>query len=172
MNNPIINVADIEMLALPPALAPKGKAAERYDSTRGSIGRKLGAKLLGYNVTAVPPGKRAFPFHNHQVNEEMFFVLAGVGEIRIGVKTFPIRRGDVICCPAGGVETAHQIVNTGSEELRYLAVSTQQSPDVTEYPDTGRFGILAQLAANEDGTARTLMFVGREAESLNYWDSE
>ena len=48
------------------------------------------------------PGKRAFPFHNHQVNEEMFFVIAGSGEVRIGAEMFPIRKGDIIACPAGG----------------------------------------------------------------------
>lgn len=136
------------------------------------MSRQVGAKKLGYNVTAVPPGKRAFPFHNHQVNEEMFFVLAGSGEVRIGAETFPIRKGDIIACPAGGLDTAHQIVNTGSEELRYLAVSTQQSPEVAEYPDTGRFGVLAELAPDVGGTPRMLMFVGREVHSLNYWEGE
>jgi uncharacterized cupin superfamily protein len=43
----------------------------------------------------------------------------GSGKIRIGDETFPIRTGDIIACPAGGHETAHQIVNTGSQELRY-----------------------------------------------------
>ena len=41
-------------------------------------------------------GKRAFPFHSHRVNEEMFFVLEGKGEIRIGTETYPVTRGDVI----------------------------------------------------------------------------
>jgi uncharacterized cupin superfamily protein len=123
MTRPILNIADVELLARPPGFAPTGAAGERYDAKMGFIGRQVGAKKLGYNVTAVPPGKRAFPFHNHQVNEEMFFVLAGSGEVRIGAETFPIRKGDIIACPAGGHATAHQIVNTGSEELRYLAVA-------------------------------------------------
>ena len=125
-----------------------------------------------YNLTAVPPGKRAFPFHNHQVNEEMFSVLAGSGEIRIGDETFPIRTGDIIACPAGGHETAHQIINSGSQELRYLAISTQQSAEIAEYPDTGRFGVLAEMAQNSNETARMLMFVGREEQSLSYWEEE
>ena len=152
--------------------APTGAAAERYDTKMGFISRKIGARKLGYNLTAVPPGERAFPFHNHQVNEEMFFVLAGSGEIRIGDETFPIRTGDIIACPAGGHETAHQIINTGSQELRYLAISTQQSPEIAEYPDTGRFGVLAEMAQNSNETARMLMFVGREEQSLSYWEEE
>ena len=46
------------------------------------VGPRIGAQLLGYNITAVPPGKRAFPLHNHHVNEEMFFILSGSGELR------------------------------------------------------------------------------------------
>jgi len=83
-------------------------------------------------------------------------VLAGSGEIRIGDETFPIRAGDIIACPAGGHETAHQIINTESQELRYLAISTQQSPEIAEYPDTGRFGVLAEMAQNSNETVGCL----------------
>jgi uncharacterized cupin superfamily protein len=72
MIRPILNIADVELLARAPGFAPTGAAGERYDAQIGFISRQVGAKKLGYNVTAVPPGKRAFPFHNHQVNEEMF----------------------------------------------------------------------------------------------------
>ena len=52
--------------------------------------------------------------------------------------------GDIIACPPGGPETAHQILNTGNEELRYLAVSTKPSPEICDYPDSGKFGVLAE----------------------------
>ena len=100
----------------------------------GMIGSMIGAQKLGYNVTEIPPGKRAFPFHNHRVNGEMFFVLVGRGEVRIGSQTYAIRAGDIIACPPGGQETAHQIINTGSKPPRYLAVSTQLSPEVEFFP--------------------------------------
>lgn len=172
MKNPIINIADVELQSRPLAFAPTGAAAERYDAKVGFIGQQLGAKKLGYNVTAVPPGKRAYPFHNHLANEEMFFVLNGAGEIRIGESVFPIRSGDVIACPAGGRETAHQIVNVGDEELRYLAISTKIFPEVAEYPDTGRFGVLAERAPDGERQSRMLMFIGREEETLDYWQGE
>ena len=35
-----------------------------------------------------------------------------------------------MACPAGGPESAHQIINCGDEELRYLAVSTQRAPEI------------------------------------------
>src|ERR1041384_3286042 len=119
MTKPIINIADIELKRRPPAFATPGSAAEKFDAKMGMIAPLIGAQKLGYNLTAVPPGKRAYPFHNHRVNEEMFYVLEGRGEVRIGAETFPIRAGDFIACPPGGQELAHQIVNTGTAELKY-----------------------------------------------------
>lgn len=172
MPRPIVNIAEVELRPRPAAFAAKGPAAERFDARMGMIAPLLGAEKLGYNVTAVPPGKRAFPFHNHQVNEEMFFILGGTGEVRIGAETYPVRQGDVIACPPGGAETAHQIVNTGGVELKYLAVSTKLSPEIAEYPDSGKFGVLAELPAGADGQRRTFRFIGREAISVDYWDGE
>lgn len=171
MTKPILNVADAELHPRPPQYAPTGVAAEIIDAKVAFVSRQFGARKLGYNVTAIPPGKRAFPFHNHQTNDEMFFILAGSGTLRIGKEQHAIRTGDIISCPAGGPETAHQIVNTGTEELRFLAVSSAFSPDIVEYPDSGRFGILADLTPTPDGQPRSLMYVGREADSLPYWDS-
>ena len=147
MTKPIINTADVELKPRPSASAPFGPARERFDARMGSIGPRIGAEKLGYNITAVPAGKRAVPFHSHRVNEEMFFVLQGTGEVRIGESTYPIRSGDVIACPAGGEETAHQIINTGTDELRYLAVSTKLSPEIADYPDSGKFAVFAELPA-------------------------
>ncbi len=170
MTSPVINIDDIEPQPRPPQFAPTGEAAERYDAKVGFIGPRVGARRLGYNLTVVPTGKRAFPFHNHQVNEEMFFVLSGTGEVRIGADTYQLRAGDIVACPPGGPETAHQIVNTGDGELRYLAVSTKMSPEIAEYPETGRFGVLAEMASSADGNPRMMMFIGKEGDSLDYWE--
>lgn len=172
MTKPIINIADVALDPWPAGSSLPGAAAERYEARMGLIGPRVGAQKLGYNITAVPPGKSAFPFHNHHANEEMFFVLQGAGEVRIGENTYPIRVGDIIACPPGGKERAHKIVNSGTEELRYLAVSTKLSPEVVDYPDSGKFGVLAELAPAGDGKPQRFVFVGRESESLNYWDGE
>lgn len=172
MTRPILNISDVELQPRPAAFAATGAAAGRYDARMGFISQRIGAKQLGYNLTAVPPGKRAFPFHNHHVNEEMFFVIEGEGEVRIGEAVYPIRQGDVIACPAGGKETAHQIINTGKDELRYLAVSTNLSPDIAEYPDSGKFGVLAEYPAGPDGQPRSFRYIGREDLGIDYWEGE
>jgi len=144
------------------------------DSTSawGMVAPRIGAQKLGYNITEVPPGKRAFPFHHHHVNEELFFILEGSGEVRIGSDTYPIRTGDFIACPPGGVELAHQIINSGSVPLRYLAVSTKLSPEIAEYPDSGKFGILAEFPASADGRPQTFRYVNRAGNQVDYWDGE
>ena len=172
MSKPILNISDVELLPRPAAFAATGTAAERYDARLGFIGSLLGAQKLGYNLTAVPPSKRAFPFHNHRVNEEMFFIIEGEGEVRIGEAVYPIRSGDVIACPAGGKEAAHQIINTGTVELKYLAVSTNLSPELAEYPDSGKFGVLADFAIGPDGEPQGFHFIGRKELKLDYWDGE
>jgi uncharacterized cupin superfamily protein len=172
MTSPILNLADLELLPRPAAFAATGPAAARFDARSGQIAPRLGAQKLGYNVTAVPPGKAAFPFHCHRVNEEMFFVLQGAGEIRIGTATYPIRQGDFIACPPGGPDKAHQIKNTGADELRYLAVSTKLSPEIAEYPDSGKFGVLAEYGPGPDGKPQGLRFIGKETLNVNYWEGE
>jgi len=72
----------------------------------------------------------------------------------------------------GGKETAHQIINTGDVELKYLAVSTKLSPEIAEYPDSGKFGVLADFPADADGKTQRFMFIGREGESGDYWEGE
>ena len=162
MAKSILNVADVELQSRPPQFAPTGPAAQRFDARVGQIAPKIGAKKLGYTLVAVPPGKRAYPFHSHRVQEEMFYVIEGSGEVRIGAETFPIRAGDIIACPCGGPDTAHQIINTGKAELRYLAVSTKESPEVCEYPDSGK------IAALGEG----LRAVWRADQKVGYWDGE
>lgn len=172
MASPIVNVADVQLRQRPEAHAPKGDAEGRFEARTGRVGSLIGARTLGYNITAVSAGKSAYPFHSHRVNEEMFFVLQGQGEVRIGEQAYPIRTGDFIACPAGGIETAHQIRNTGVEELRYLAVSTQQSPEICEYPDSGKFGVYATFPPGADGKPEQFHFMGRESMRLDYWDGE
>lgn len=160
----IVNIADLDF-------RPFG-SGEKYGASVGAIGVRVGAQKLGYNITILPPGKRAYPAHAHRANEEMFFVIEGEGEVRIGSERFPIRRGDFISCPAGGAEVAHQIVNTSSTELKYLAVSTKITPELVEYPDSKKFGILAEVGKSADGKPEYFRFVGRPENGVDYFDGE
>jgi uncharacterized cupin superfamily protein len=168
---PVINLD-----ALEPRLvtAPPDECPDKYRGAMvAPIAPRIGAQKLGYNLTIVPPGKAAFPAHNHYGNEEMFLVLEGEGELRVGDSRYPLRAGDVVACPVGGPETAHQIRNTSSSDtLRYLAVSTMVYPDMYHYPDSGKTGASHFLGHDEHGERRMVRLRNREADNLGYWDGE
>src|SRR5205085_12098495 len=126
------------------------------------VGPLIGAKELGYSYDVVPPGKRSCPFHSHRSEEEMFFVVRGTGLLRYGNETRRIRAGDLICCPVGGPDTAHQIVNDSDAELRYLSVSTMCAVEVCEYPDSGKIGVFA----------KGMRYMTRAGEGVDYWEGE
>jgi uncharacterized cupin superfamily protein len=175
MDRPILNIADVEFQPFGhgvPNPGQKTEAPPQFSAKLGPIGSRIGAQKLGYNLTLVPAGKRAFPRHAHHVNEEMFFIVEGSGELRVGDRTWPIRQGDVIANPPGGAETAHQIVNTGAVELKYLAVSTMQYPEIVDYPDSGKFGAMEFQGVGPDGRLRGSRFLGRRETGLDYWDGE
>lgn len=167
---PVINLD-----ALTPRLitSPPDESPEKYQGAMvAPISHRIGAQKLGYNVTIVPPGKAAFPAHNHYGNEEMFLVLEGEGELRVGAERFPLRAGDVIACPVGGPETAHQIRNTSaSTTLRYLAVSTMISPTSTNTRTPARPAPRTSSAATH-GVPQAIRLRNREADNLGYWDGE
>lgn len=129
-----------------------------------SFGRSLGLTLLGASYGEVPPGKSACPFHNHRCEDELFVVLEGSGTYRFGNARIAFAAGDVLAAPAGGPETAHQILNTGSGVLRYLAISSRAPADVIDYPDSGK-----RLVKLLDGSFRSMQ---RPGQSLPYWDGE
>ncbi|MCB9094974.1 MAG: cupin domain-containing protein [Halobacteriovoraceae bacterium] len=107
-----------------------------FKSQFGPISDLIGAKKLGYSLTVVPPGKKVCPYHNHHVNEEMFLILEGQGTLRFGDKEYPVGKHDIIACPPGGQEVAHQIINTGNKDLKYLSLSTSIEHEICEYPDS------------------------------------
>jgi uncharacterized cupin superfamily protein len=166
MSAPIVNLDELEFVR-------DVRHGERFAARLAPIGAKIGARKLGYNVTVVAPGKRAFPFHNHHANEEMFFVLEGSGTLRFGAQELPVRKGDFICCPCGGPEVAHQLINTGADELKYLAVSTMIDTDIFQYPDSGKFGAVGGRQPGRPPAEATFsgMFV-LESTKVDYWHGE
>jgi uncharacterized cupin superfamily protein len=140
-----------------------------FEARTAPLADRLGAKQIGANVTRVPPGKAAWPFHHHFANEEHFFIVRGTGTLRLGAATHPVKPGDYIVSPAGGPELAHQLINTGAEELVYLALSTKLSPEVVGYPDTGKTGV-GTLAP--DGSRQRFLVEDRLRDTKAYWEGE
>lgn len=162
-------IVNIDSLQPSPISARLPGAPPLYEGAAvAPIAPLVGARRLGYNMTVVPPGKAAFPFHSHYGNEEMFFILEGQGELRYGDGRHPLRAGDIVACPPGGPDSAHQIRNTSADaELRYLAVSTAQSPDMFHYPDSDKTG-----ASHYPESGDVIRLRNRIDHNLDYWDGE
>ncbi|MEO8001097.1 MAG: cupin domain-containing protein [Arenimonas sp.] len=166
MQRPIINLDQLEPRLI--TQAPDESPEKYRGAEMAEVAEHIGAQRLGYSVTIVPPEKTAFPFHNHFGNEEMFFILEGEGEVRIGENRYPIRSGDFIACPVGGKLTAHQIINTSnSKSMKYIGVSTTQTPDMVQYPDSGKTGAAHYLADNTAIRIRNF-----EENNAGYWEGE
>ena len=121
-------VVNVDELVLEHFSAVGGK----FESDAARVGPLVGARDLGYSYDVVPPGKVSCPFHSHRGQEEMFFIVSGTGTLRYGAETRPIRAGDVICCPTGGPETAHQIVPVGpTQRARQSVLSMGATPGIS-----------------------------------------
>lgn len=64
----------------------------------------------------VPPGRATAP-HFHPQTEEIYFILAGQGEMQIEGEIQTVGPGDAIAIPPG---MTHRICNQGDAELRFL----------------------------------------------------
>jgi uncharacterized cupin superfamily protein len=151
-------VVNIDELKLEPF-----EKGDKFACDAVRVGPLVGAKDLGYSYDVVPPGKRSCPFHSHRGEEEMFFIVSGTGLLRYGDETRPVRAGDIICCPTGGPETAHQIVNDSDLPLAYISVSTMRDAEICEYPDSGKVG-----AFGKGG----LRHMTKATDDVGYWTGE
>ena len=94
--------------------------------------------------------------------------MSGKGEYRFGNTTVPVRSGDIVAAPAG--TQAHQLINTGSEELRYLGISTMSGVDIVDYPDSKKIAVAAGVK-NADFKTASYAGLGRMAPA-DYYDGE
>ncbi len=154
----VVNVNDVELEHF--------ENGSKFASDGMRLGPIVGAKDLGYSYDVVQPGKTACPFHSHRAEEEMFFIVRGTGLVRYGNGTRKIRAGDIICCPVGGPDTAHQIINDSAAELAYLSVSTMMPAEVCEYPDSKKIG-----AFGGDKHDR-LRHMTQASAGVDYWKDE
>jgi uncharacterized cupin superfamily protein len=100
------------------------------------LGRSVGLKRSGVNFIRVPAGKESFVYHSHRYEEEWMFVLTGSGIAFIDGQEFAISAGDFMGFPTPSV--AHQLRNTGSEDLVYLAGGENREFEVAEFPSLNK----------------------------------
>lgn len=76
------------------------------------------------NWAHLPVGK-SFELHYHQDMEEVFIILSGEVEIRVGEETDNLGRGDAVIIP---IKAVHQMKNISNQPVEYIAmgISTQE----------------------------------------------
>lgn len=137
-----------------------------YDSLTARLAAGTAARKLGASVDTVAPGMRSCPYHFHHAQEEMFVILEGSGTLRVAGQMLPLRAGDIAFVPPGPA-FPHQIINTSAAPLKYLSISTRETPEIVEYPDSNKY----LATASADG--RTLFdALQRPGDALDYWDGE
>mgnify|MGYP001026838660 FL=1 len=92
---------------------------------------------LGASVWELQPGASQFVYHFHHGSDELLVVLRGTPTVRMHDGDRALREGDVVSFPRGPAG-GHQIRNDGGDVARVLIVSSNASPDVAEYPETGK----------------------------------
>jgi mannose-6-phosphate isomerase-like protein (cupin superfamily) len=78
-----------------------------------------GINVLHANV--VNPGVDVEP-HQHENDEQIYFILGGVGTVTVGSEKRPVKEGDTVYLPP---KLPHSIKNSGSYPLRFLAIGAR-----------------------------------------------
>ncbi len=135
-----INVAD---LSWEEDRSPKGvhHSFSKEISTALGAGRNVWPKSghpFDLSLVRVPPGKSVCPFHSHTTQHELFVIVSGEGTVRANAERHPVKPGDALMHPPG---EAHQIINTGTEDLVFYIIADNPPVDISHYPDSGKWGL-------------------------------
>lgn len=77
----------------------------------------------------------------HVAQWEFYLVTSGTGKVRSATGDAEIAPGDAFMFQPG---EAHQIANTGTEDLIFLVIADNPRADVINYPDSGKLGLKPQ----------------------------
>jgi uncharacterized cupin superfamily protein len=145
----------MNLLRMDPSDWDHGQMREGFRWRASSVGKLLGARRIGGSLYDLGEGERTFPYHFHHGTEEWLIVVEGTPILRAQGYERELRAGDVVCFPTGPAG-AHQVRGPGM----VLLLSANRSPEVIEYPDSGKVG------------ARPLGTNFRAGDAVDYWEGE
>lgn len=158
----VVNIDEVEALS-----RPRG----RFGVSMKRLGAPAGARAIGFNWMELLPGKTSYPCHYHTGIEEGLYVLSGSGELRIGGEKVGVRAGDYAAFPPGP-DCAHTLTNTGTEPLRYLSFSNQNTADICVYPDSKKIGFVALPDPSAWPSGAWIYRLIKDQPSVDYYDGE
>jgi uncharacterized cupin superfamily protein len=127
-----------------------------------SLGERVGASRVGAAVYEAEAGHAIWPYHYHHAVEEWTCVIAGAPVLRDPGGRRVLRRGDVVCFPAGPLG-AHAIEGPG----RFLVFSTDApGPYIAVFPDSDKVAVALGV-----GDELEVLTLPRSA-AVDYWNGE
>jgi uncharacterized cupin superfamily protein len=145
----------------PPSIVNVDDVEARFGGRSRPLGAAAGAKLTGLNLVSLPPGEEGAPPHCHTVEEELFVILHGEGELELWpqpdskhqfpadpTEALPVRAGHIVSRPPG-TRIPHSF-RAGANGLTYLAYGTRDPADVCWYPRSNKvffrgLGVITRL---------------------------
>ena len=135
------------------------------DGWNQKVKRLVGpGQKLGMTLYELPPGETQCPYHFHHGADELLLVVLGSPTLRTPDGERVLDAGDVVHFPAGP-GGAHQVWNATDEPARYVVAGSLVSPEVVEYPDSGK---VAAMARGEE----PLWTMHRTADAVDYLHGE
>lgn len=96
---------------------------------------RTGSEILGARLWRLPP-KSANTLHRHVLAEEFYFVLEGIGRLRVGPETLTVpRHGGVLVGPA----VLRQVFNDTETEVLWLIVGAPEQEFLPGQADHKQF---------------------------------
>lgn len=123
---------------------------------------------LGMSLYELEPKQTQGPYHFQHGADELILVLRGQPTLRTPDGERELRAGDVVHFPKG-TAGAHQVVNRSSEPTLYVIASSNVSPEVVEYPDSGKMAVFSR---GESQRGERLWSIHRLEDSVEYFDGE
>jgi uncharacterized cupin superfamily protein len=123
---------------------------------------------LGVTLYELQPGQTQCPYHFHHGADELLLVLRGRPTLRTPDGERQLEPGDFAHFPKGPAG-AHHVVNRTGEPARYVVGSTFASPEVCEYPDSGKMAAFSREASSRGEQLRT---VHRFDDEVDYFNGE
>jgi uncharacterized cupin superfamily protein len=130
--------------------------------------KRVKAGDLALGVYELFPGQTQCPYHFHHGNDELLVVLKGRPTLRTPDGELNLESGDAVPFPAGPAG-AHQIVNRSDEPTRYAIAARHVSPEIVEYPDSGK---LAAMSYGESQRGERLWTIHRLDDAVDFFDGE
>jgi len=122
--------------------SPKGKFGGAGKEVSEALGRTPDSTDVNerhpfdVEISRIPPGKSACPYHSHSAQWEFFHIISGHGSVRHREGTTPIETGDAFIFRPG---EPHEIINNSGEDLIMYVVADNPIGESCHYPDSGKW---------------------------------